>query len=143
MNNNEAEAQDQETLLRREMDRVQAQRLTAISGIMARLQLSLDASLKEITQIQTSHAAMIERLTAFNERFVEHDRREGEDRIKIIATLERITDTLGTHGQDIKAHGEVLGTLKQWNMLLAAAIGALASGGVGWIIQHLQTTVIR
>ncbi len=110
---------------------------------MARLQTSLEASLREITQIQNSHAAMIERIQAFNERFVEHDRREGEDRIRIIATLERITETLGAHGPEIKAHAEAIGILKQWNMLLAAAIGALAAGGVGWIIQHLQTTGLR
>ncbi len=126
--------------LRRRMDRVQEERMTKISDAIDRLQAAFAETLKEAAKITTTQAAMMERQSAFNQAFLEHDEREGEDRERIIATLDKITETLGHQGAEIKIHAESIGTLKQWTWYLAAAVGALASSGVAWIIQHLQAT---
>ena len=126
--------------LRRRMDRVQEERMTKISDAIDRLQTAFAETLKEAAKITTTQAAMMERQTAFNQAFLEHDEREGKERERIIATLERINENLHQQGEQIKIHAEAISTLKQWTWYLAAAVGALASSGVAWIIQHLQAT---
>lgn len=127
--------------LRRQMDDFYLARFGEMSAAISRLQAAFEASLKAGTEIQGNQARMIERIAAFNEKFIEHDEREGADRERIIATLQQVVAAIGTHERHLERHAEALATLKQWSMLLAAALGALAAGGTGWIIQHLQATV--
>ncbi|MDG4594218.1 MAG: hypothetical protein P9F75_00740 [Candidatus Contendobacter sp.] len=142
-NNDEAERPDPNNYLRRQMDQIFAERLTAISTNMDRFRDAAEKAIRESAKTQAQQALLIARITALNNRFLEHDEREGDDRVRIINTMERITETLGGQGAEIKANSEAIGTLKQWSWLLAGAIGALAASGVGWIIQHLQATVGR
>ncbi|MDS4030781.1 MAG: hypothetical protein RKO66_12000 [Candidatus Contendobacter sp.] len=144
MNNELPEDDDEQTLLaRRKMDRIQADRLTAISGTLARLQELFDKRIEEIAEIQRIQAALIERIAGINERFAAHDRQENEDRVELLGVLKTVTETLAVYGQEIKAHGEAIGTLKQWDMLIAMAVAAVATSGVWWIIQHLQAMAAK
>ncbi|MDG4550742.1 MAG: hypothetical protein P9F19_15945 [Candidatus Contendobacter sp.] len=129
---------DELASMRRRMDRVQEQRMIEISAAISKLQESFEKTLREATVIQAAQTTLMERQNAFNQAFLEHDEREGEDRQRIIETMDKINTVLSHHNQEIKIHAESIGTLKQWTWYLAATVGALASSGVAWIIQHLQ-----
>lgn len=144
MNNELPEDDEEQTLIaRRKMDRIQADRLTAISGTFARLQEVFDRRIEEITEIQKMQATIIERIAGINDRFAAHDKQENEDRVEMLGVLKQVTDTLAIYGQEIKAHGEAISTLKQWDMLLAVALATVATSGVWWIIQHLQAMAAK
>lgn len=129
--------------LRRQMDNLYLSRFADMGKSIDRLQVAFEESLKAAMEIQTNQTRMIERITTFNEKFIEHDTREGEDRERVIETLQQVSKTLITHDIHLARHEEKITILELWNLLLAGAIGALAAGGTAWIIQHLQSTVIR
>jgi hypothetical protein len=129
--------------LRRQMDNFYLSRFADMGKSIDRLQVAFENSLKAAMEIQGNQTRMIDRITDFNEKFIQHDEREGEDRERIIDTLKQINSMVSTHDRQLERHAEAINTLKLWDMLLAAALGALASGGVAWIIHHLQATVIR
>lgn len=144
MNNELPENDEEQTLLaRRQMDRIQADRLTAISGTLARLQEIFSRRIEEITEIQKAQVAIIERISGINERFAAHDRQENEDRAEMLGVLRQVTETLAAYGQEIKAHSEAISTLKQWNIFLAAALATVATSGTWWIIQYLQAMAAK
>ncbi|MDG4549856.1 MAG: hypothetical protein P9F19_01395 [Candidatus Contendobacter sp.] len=127
--------------LRRQMDNFYLSRFADMGKAIERLQLAFENSLKAAMEIQGNQTRMIDRITTFNEKFIEHDAREGEDRERIIETLQQVLKTLSAHDIHLTRHEENITMLKTWNLLLAGAVGALAAGGTAWIIQHLQTTV--
>lgn len=137
---------DEIATLRRQFDETQIQRFAEFGTAITRLQQAFEESLRSAALIQANQTAMIERITAFNEKFLEHDEREGEDRARIIAALDTMTRDLSGHQAHLAQHDEQVSTLKQWALYLAAGYGALAAAGlamatagVAWVIQHLQT----
>lgn len=137
---------DEIMALRRQFDEQQIQRFSEFGVAITRLQQAFEESLRNTAVIQANQTAMIERITAFNEKFLEHDEREGEDRVRIIAAINTMTQELSTHHSTLARHDEQVSTLKQWVLYgataygaLATALAALATAGVAWIIQHLQS----
>lgn len=123
---------------RRRFDEAQQNRLDDFSKVIQRLQSAFENHLKVSSEVQATQAAMLERITAFNERFVEHDERESEDRVRILDSLALVMRELNENKTSIARHEEQISTLKQWSLMLAAALGSLATGCVGWVISHLQ-----
>ena len=97
------------------------------------MQQAIDVQLAESRDAHERYAVMIERILALQERFMEHDRRETDDRKIIMATLERVSSTLA-------AHAEAIAALKQWDMIIAGVLGSAITGVVGWIITHLSAS---
>lgn len=135
--------EDKEQIMRRGMDKIFTQRLTAISATINRMQETLEKRIEEITEIQRMQAALIERISGINERFAIHDRQESEDRKEILGVMNQITQTLAIYGQEIKGHGEAIGALKRWDLLLATALATVASSGVWWLIHLIQTIAAK
>jgi len=127
--------------LRRQFDEHQINRIAEFGTAIMHLRQAFEESLRSSAQIQANQAAMIERITAFNEKFLEHDEREGEDRIRIITAIEMMTRELAAHQVILARQDEQIGSLRQWSLYLAATIGSIATGGVVWIIQHLQSVM--
>ena len=97
------------------------------------MQQAIDVQLAESRDAHERYSVMIERILALQERFMEHDRRETDDRKIIMATLERVSSTLA-------AHAEAIAALKQWDMIIAGVLGSAITGVVGWIITHLSAS---
>ena len=111
---------------RRQMDSV-------FEHLLEVMQQAIDVQLAESRDAHERYAVMIERILALQERFMEHDRRETDDRKIIMATLERVSSTLA-------AHAEAIAALKQWDMIIAGVLGSAITGVVGWIITHLSAS---
>ena len=97
------------------------------------MQQAIDVQLAESRDAHERYSVMIERILALQERFMEHDRRETDDRKIIMATLERVSSTLA-------AHAEAISALKQWDMIIAGVLGSAITGVVGWIIAHVTSS---
>lgn len=97
------------------------------------MQQAIDVQLAESRDAHERYSVMIERILALQERFMEHDRRETDDRKIIMATLERVSSTLA-------AHAEAISALKQWDMIIAGVLGSAITGVVGWIITHITSS---
>lgn len=129
---------EETAVLRRRVDEEQQARFAEFGAMLHQTQATLSEYIKTMGSIQATQAATTERITAFMERFLLHDEREGQDRERIIDAITAITGELTDHKTKLARHDEQIATLSQWSLWLAAAIGALATGGVGWIISHLQ-----
>lgn len=135
------ETEENRNLLRREVDLIQRERLKEMGALLIRLHESLEENVRETTRIQATNAALLERIAAFHEKFVDHDRKDAEDRDMVIKTLERITESLNRHEVEIQRHAEAISTLKQWGLMIVAAISGISTGGLAWILNHVQTTM--
>ena len=111
---------------RRQMDSV-------FEHLLEVMQQAIDVQLAESRDAHERYSVMIERILALQERFMEHDRRETDDRKIIMATLERVSSTLA-------AHAEAISALKQWDMIIAGVLGSAITGVVGWIIAHVTSS---
>jgi len=109
---------------RRQIDAIFERQLEA-------MQQSINTQIAESRDARGQCTEAINRILALQERFLEHDRRETEDRKAIIATLEQVSATL-------VSHSEAIASLKTWSKGLTGVVWAAITGVTGWIISHLS-----
>lgn len=127
--------------LRRRADQILNDRFTMLLGNMERFRETSERAIRLVAESHEKQSAMLLSLIELSTKFSDHDKRETEDRDRSMAVIEGMMKMLIEHGNDINTHSEAIVSLKQWNLLIAGAIGALASSGTVWIIQHLQSTL--
>ena len=100
---------------------------------LSEMQQTVNAQLAESRDAHAKYSVAIDRILSLQERFLEHDRRETEDRNAIMATLERVSATLAAHAEAIKS-------LKAWNKGITGILWASITSVVGWIIAHVTSS---
>lgn len=97
------------------------------------MQQSIDTQIAESRDARGQYTEAINRVLTLQEQFMEHDRRENDDRRTIMEILNRLSST-------IAAHAEAIESLKSWNKGITGILWASITGVVGWIIAHITSS---
>lgn len=122
--------------LRRRLDNEQVNRFAEISAAVSRLQASFEESLRNGAMIQANQAAMLERIAAFNEKFLEHDEKEGADRANFYEFMDMARRQNSEHATLIAKLQSEISALWKWNTWLVGMFTAAIASLMTWIVSH-------